>query len=154
MANKIPSLNKVLPESPDQIQRFSSESSAALARMSHVNRAAQYFGMSAEFIELDYNTGNVVYINKPCGHIHITNAGLGVNDTIQLIIVWDSSLYNASPEVSTPFYAQFTGSGITTPCYITSTTNPADAINANILVTIFSAGAADSIGFFYSIVPQ
>ena len=151
--NKIPQLNKILPESPDQIQRFSSESSAALARMSHVNRAAQYFGMSAEFIEVNFGSEQEVYINKPCGHIKVVGANIGANDFITLTIIWDGSVYLAGNSVPTPYYAQFTGAEANTN-YVYSATLPADAVDSYIEVNIYSVLGTQDAGFFYSIVPQ
>ena len=151
--NKIPNLKKILPQSPDEIQRFSSESSSALARMAHVNRAAQYFGMDAEFIEVDFNSTQEVYINRPCGHIKVVGANIPADDTVTLRIIWDSAVYLGAKLTPTPYYAQFTG-GEPNTNYVYSITLPADSVDSYIDINIYSALGTQDAGFFYSIVPQ
>lgn len=151
--NKIPQLNKILPESPDQIQRFSSESSAALARMSHVNRAAQYFGMSAEFIEVNFGTTDEIYINKPCGHIKVNNANIAAGGKITVKVIWDSSAYASAKNILTPYYAQFTGGEANTNSVFAKTL-PSNSVDGYIEINIYSVLGTQDAGFFYSIVPQ
>lgn len=150
--NKIPSLKKILPQSPDEIQKFSSESSAAVARMSHVNRAAQYFGMDAEFIEVDYGLTTEVYINKPCGHIKILNANIPADGAISVNVIWDKAVYTAAKSISTPCYVQITPSSNKT--ISANATFGSDTLDGYVTITIYSVLGTTDSGFFYSIVPQ
>lgn len=151
--NKIPSLKKILPESPDQIQKFSSEASSALARMSHVNRSAQYFGMNAGSIEIDFGSTDEIYINRPSGFIKVTSANIPANDFITVKIIWDSAVYKGAKQTPTFYYAQFTGAEANTN-YVYAKTSPGDAVDAYTEVNIYSVSGTQDAGFFYSIVPQ
>lgn len=153
MNNKIPTLNNILPESPDRIQKFSSEATSAVARMAHVNRAAAYFGMDVEYIEVDFATLGEIYINRPCGHIKILNANIAANSTITVKIVWESAAFLSGKNLITPYYAQFTGAGSNTD-YVYSITEPLSAVDANLDVKIYSKSGTVDCGFFFSIVPQ
>jgi len=152
--NKIPSLQQILPQSPDEIQRFSSEASAAPARMSHLNRAALYFGMDVEFIEVDFSVSSDVFINKPAGYVKLLNINLGGNDSRQFNIIWDSALYQGLKNIKTPYYAQFTALSPNKVNVVNPITLPELATDGYIQVEYSATDALTDVSFFYSIIPQ
>lgn len=152
--NKIPSLQQILPQSPDDIQRFSSEASAAPARMSHLNRAALYFGMDAEFIEIDFSVTQNVFINKPSGHINILNINVFAGLGRRLFIIWDSALFQAAKNVNTPYYAQFTAVSDNSLNAVYPVTIPQGTYDAGLELEYYSTNGATDASFFYSLIPQ
>ena len=153
--NKIPSLQQILPQSPDDIQRFSSEASAAPARMSHLNRAALYFGMDVEFIEVDWSVSSDIFINKPAGYVKLLNINIPQNDYRGFGIIWDSALYQGEKGIKTPYYAQFTSVSPDNKLNaVYPTTPPESATDGYIKMECFSSMGATDASFFYSIIPQ
>jgi hypothetical protein len=152
--NKIPSLKQILPQSPDEIQRFSSEASAAPARLSHLNRAALYFGMDVEFIEIDWDETSEIFITKPSGYVRVLNINLSPDSSRQMAIIWDSALYQGSKSIKTPYYAQFTAISSNKPNFVYPITNPEDTLDGSVKVEYYSTEGADEVSFFYSIIPQ
>lgn len=152
--NKIPSLQQILPQSPDEIQRFSTEASAAPARMSHLNRAALYFGMDVDFIEVDFSVTSDIFINKPAGYIKLLNINMGGDDTRQFNIIWDSALYQGLKGIKTPYYAQFTALSPDRLNAVYPITTPEIATDAYIQVEYFATDATVDVSFFYSVIPQ
>jgi hypothetical protein len=152
--NKIPSLQQILPQSPDEIQRFSTEASAAPARMSHLNRAALYFGMDVEFIEVDFSVTSDIFINKPAGHIKLLNINMGADDYRQFNIIWDSALYQGLKGIKTPYYAQFTALSPDRLNAVYPITTPEIATDAYIQMEYFCTKGLVDVSFFYSIIPQ
>lgn len=152
--NKIPTLKQILPQSPDEIQKFSSEASAAPARLAHLNRAALYFGMEAEFIEIDFSVTQNIFINKPSGYIKLSNANVSQNGYITFFIIWDSALFQAGKNVNTPYYAQFTPVSVKYVNAVFPKTMPEDTYDGYLELDYFSTDGAADVSFFYSIIPQ
>lgn len=152
--NKIPTLKQILPQSPDEIQKFSSEASAAPARLAHLNRAALYFGMEADIIEIDWSLSTDVFINKPSGCIKLININMSPDDTRQFNIIWDSAVYQALKNVKTPCYVQFTPISDGGLKAIYPLQPPDNVYDAYIQVECYTALSAPNFYFFYSIIPQ
>ena len=153
--NKIPTLKQILPQSPDEIQKFSSEASAAPAKLAHLNRAALYFGMDVEFIEVDWSVNSNIFINKPAGYVKLLNINIPPNDYRGFGIIWDSALYQGEKGIKTPYYAQFTSVSPDNKLNaVYPITPPESAIDGYIKMEYFSYMGTTDASFFYSIIPQ
>lgn len=148
--SKIPPLKKVLPTSPDPIQRFSSEAEAAVARMAHLNRLALYVGSETENLSLDFGSAQSIEITKPCGSLTVSNFGTaaGAEDTIDLVF---NSLINGS----TPVFVQLTPFGSATPLVVRAGDLPFENGVVQVVVTNIDASATlEDFSIFYTIIPQ
>jgi hypothetical protein len=152
----IPPLKKVLPTSPDQIQRFSSEGEAALARMAHLNRAALYIGNEIATDTVSFNDGQSLVLSKPCGLITITdlviNAGSG--ETFELI--FNEALYTAGGGNPTPAFVQVT-LGTTDSSLAVLEVTSVPILDGFVAVRINNIGNTNDItiaSFFYTVIPQ
>ena len=155
MAN-IPPLKKVLPTSPDQIQRFSSEAEAAVARMSHLNRAALYIGNEIATDEVSLSTDNKLILSKPCGLLKVTDLGIGADSDELFALVFDEVAFNAGNSVETPAFVQLTLGAIDSNSAILSI-KLMPLIDGAVLVRIYnndSVNDLDTVSFFYTVIPQ
>lgn len=147
---KIPSLKKMFPESPDQIQRFSTQSEAALARMAHLNRLGSFVGNDIDNIAIP--TGlTTATISKPCALVTTDTVTVLADDTLDFTFVFNEEQVAASPSITSTVFAQ--GTGVTAGLIVT--VNPV-ATNGTVTVTLYNATAADidDPSFFLTIVPQ
>jgi hypothetical protein len=155
MAN-IPPLKKVLPTSPDQIQKFSSEGEAALARMAHLNRAALYIGNEIATDEVSFTDGPSFVLSKPCGLITITDLGItaGSRESVQLVFN-ETAFINANSN-PTPAFVQVT-LGTTDSSIAILEVSSIPIVDGYVTVRIINIGNTndiDTASFFYTVIPQ
>jgi hypothetical protein len=155
MAN-IPPLKKVLPTSPDQIQRFSSEAEAAVARMSHLNRAALYIGNEIATDELSISTNSELVLSKPCGLLKITDLAIPASSDFLFPLIFDEAAWNAGGAIATPAFVQITLATFDSDSAIVhvKTMPIADGF---VNVRIYNADTVndlDTVSFFYTVIPQ
>ena len=156
MAN-IPPLKKVLPTSPDQIQRFSSEGEAALARMAHLNRAALYIGNEIATDTVSFSTDTTFVLSKPCGLLTITDLGITANfgrESFQLI--FNETAFTNANSNPTPAFVQVT-LGTTDSSLAVLEVSALPIIDGYVTVRINNIGTTndiDTVSFFYTVIPQ
>jgi hypothetical protein len=149
--SKIPALKKVLPTSPDAIQRFSSEAEAAVARMSHLNRLALYVGNEIENLSLDFGSEQAITITKPCGVITVSNFGLGPGDDGLIDILYTDPVVSGDCSV----FVQLTPANSTTALAIRAGNLSFENTTVPVVVTNLDAAVdLEDFSFFYTIIPQ
>ncbi len=156
MAN-IPPLKKVLPTSPDQIQKFSSEGEAALARMAHLNRAALYIGNEIATDEVSFTTDNFLLLSKPCGIVTIDDLGISPGGRESFDLVFNEALYTTPTGVSTPAFVQLTLGSFDDGMPVLEILTASALIDGKVGVrvnNIATTGDIDTLSFFYTVIPQ
>jgi hypothetical protein len=155
--SNIPPLKKVLPTSPDQIQRFSSEGEAALARMAHLNRAALYIGNEIATDTVSFSTDTTFVLSKPCGLLTITDLGITANfgrESFQLI--FNETAFTNANSNPTPAFVQVT-LGTTDSSLAVLEVSALPIIDGYVTVRINNIGTTndiDTVSFFYTVIPQ
>lgn len=157
MSNFIPALKKVLPTSPDQIQRFSSEAEAAVARMAHLNRAALYIGNEIATDEVSLVDANYLFLSKPCGIVTITDFGIPAGGRESFDLVFNEALYTTPTGVSTPAFVQLTVGSFDDGMPVLEILTASALIDGKVGVrvnNIAATGDIDTISIFYTVIPQ
>lgn len=152
----IPPLKKVLPASPDQIQRFSSEAEAAVARMAHLNRAALYIGNEIATDTVSFSTDTFFVLSKPCGFITITDLGINPSSRESFQLVFNETAFINPNSNPTPVFVQIT-LGTTDSSLAVLEVLDIPSVNGYFTVRINNIGATDdidTISFFYTVIPQ
>ena len=155
--SNIPPLKKVLPTSPDQIQRFASEGEAALARMAHLNRAALYIGNEIATDEVSLVDAAYLFLSKPCGIVTITDFGIPAGGRESFDLVFNEALYNTPTAVSTPAFVQLTVGSFDAGMPVLEILTASALINGKVGVrvnNIAATGDIDTISIFYTVIPQ
>lgn len=154
MANILP-LKKVLPTSPDQIQRFSSEAEAAVARMSHLNRAALYIGNETADDTISVLSTDVLILTKPCGLLTVTDLNITPGSGSPVGLVFDEAAYNASAGITTPAFVQLTLADQDALAQLSIKNAPTKDGNVTVNINnIDPAATLTLVSFFYTVIPQ
>lgn len=157
MAN-IPPLKKVIPTSPDQIQKFSSEAEGAIVKMSHLNRALLYIGNEISIQTISMITSPEIFAIKPCGFIKLTDLDIGPGSRDQIKLIFNPSMNNIGAGVFTPAFVQLTSASSENGVPFTLHAMDINIITDGVvIITISNVSAIDSlteIGFYYTIIPQ
>ncbi len=154
--SNIPPLKKVLPTSPDQIQRFSSEGEAALARMAHLNRAALYIGNEIATYDLSFTDGPSFVLSKPCGLITISDLGITAGGRESIQLVFNETAFTNANSNPTPAFVQVT-LGTTDSSLAVLEVSTVPILDGYFTVRVNNIGTTndiDTVSFFYTVIPQ
>lgn len=147
---------KLKPTSPDKIQKFASQSEAALVRMSHLNRLALYVGSEMEVHDpVDYEETIAVNISKPTGYVRFVNLNTAAGTSDTIVLVFDPALGDEAVGIPTPSFVQLTMASADAIVVISVHNSP--IVDGTVEVKFANVDASNTLteaAFYYTVIPQ